>query len=152
MVGETLRTLERSVGADFWHSIKLPPYSDPDLLNEVARVIGSTDFVTAVVTSNTFPNAFAFHPDGMNAITFGKGLAGMAGRAIRPVVMGQVIQLREALPDNQRVIAVGGIGGSRQAVEDYLSVGADATQITTGFHQQRNAVFARALSTKRLRR
>ena len=151
MVGEGLRIVEAAVGDKLWTSVKVSPYSDPDLLNEVAGVISSFDFVRAVVTSNTFPNAFAFDEDaGQPWITFGKGLAGMAGNALRPIVMGQVIQWREALSSDKAIIAVGGIA-HRQHVEDYLRVGADATQITSAFHRGGNAAFGRALSDKYLR-
>jgi hypothetical protein len=44
------------------------------LLKEVAAVISQYDFVTAITTTNTFPNAFAYNDKGRPAITM--GLAG----------------------------------------------------------------------------
>ena len=58
--------------------VKFSPYSDPELLKEVASVVNdSNSIIKAVVTCNTFANAYA----GKNAISPNQGLAGLSGRA-----------------------------------------------------------------------
>ena len=109
--------------------VKLSPYSDPGLLVEVAQVIAGNG-VGYVASCNTFPNALMLGPDSRPVLTV--GLAGMSGRALKPVGLGQVAQFRAALPDRVDVVGVGGITDS-QDVLDYLSAGACAVQAATVF-------------------
>ena len=142
LMGETLAAL-RAV----WHSqpvaIKLSPYSDPELLKDVAAVISEYDFVSAVSTSNTFPNAFAYGETGRPAISL--GLAGMSGPAMRAVALGQVAQFKAALPDRIIIIGVGGIDSGR-AMFDFMRAGARAVQTTTALINEGPNIFSRILS------
>lgn len=132
LVGETLRRVEEAVGHAGWTSVKLSPFSDPTALEAIAYILSHSRLVKAVTSTNTFPNAFFFNDKEKPAIDPGGGLAGMAGEAIKPIGLGQVKQLRTTLPPTIAVIGVGGIS-TRRDVEDYLYVGASATQITTAY-------------------
>ncbi len=139
---DILRKQEEAIGFDFWTAVKLSPFSDPVLLEEVAGVICSSRLVRAVVTSNTFPNGFYFNEQGEPTITSGGGLAGIGGEAMRPIALGQVRQLRQVLPDCIPVIGVSGIS-QRSHVKDYLKVGAAATQVTTAFINEGESFFSK---------
>ena len=113
-------------------AVKVSPFSDPMLLEEVASVVATSPIVSAVTAINTFPNAFAFKEDGTSAISpqFSKGLAGMAGPALKTIGLGQVMQWRQFLPPHIDVIGVGGIKSGPDA-RDYLRAGAKAVQVGT---------------------
>lgn len=142
LTGETLRKVEEAVGSEAWTAIKVSPYSDPVLLEAIARIINHSELINAVTTTNTFPNAFCFDDTNEPAITFGSGLGGLAGGFLKPIGMGQVKQFREVLYPSIAVIGVGGIeiGGD---VNDYLSLGASAVQITTAYINFGPSIFTR---------
>lgn len=107
--------------------LKLSPYSDPGLLKEVAETINAFEgIVDAVVTCNTFPNAFA----GKDAITPNYSLGGLSGPALKPIALGQVVQFRKYLRNDIDVIGVGGITTGNDIV-DFLQAGATAVQLTS---------------------
>jgi dihydroorotate dehydrogenase (fumarate) len=138
-MGTTLMMLEQELGIDFWSTLKLPPYSDPEFLNSVAQLIRPSRFVKAVTGINTFPNAYYLDNDDQSAISFGSGLAGLAGEALRPIGLGTVKQLKQLLPDKP-IIGVGGISNGTHARE-YLQVGAAAVQATTGYFNRGPKIF-----------
>jgi dihydroorotate dehydrogenase (fumarate) len=109
--------------------IKLSPFSDPEMLAQAARVIERLP-VRYVTASNTFPNAMAVDPTGAPMI--GVGFGGLSGAAMKPVGLGQVRQLRHALPPTMQVVGAGGIQ-TGQDVLDYLAVGASAVQVSTAY-------------------
>ena len=125
-IGELLAEINRWIGPA---AVKLSPYSDPALLEEVSAVIKSND-VSYVAASNTFPNAIVLNESGKSVIDV--GLAGMSGVAMKPVGLGQVKQLRQLLPDSVQLVGVGGITKGPD-VWDYLQVGASAVQAATAY-------------------
>lgn len=79
--------------------VKLSSYSDPGLLAEVAKMIGSMGskkYRITVVTCNTFPNALMFDETKKisRALTFGEGYGGYSGQGYLPIALGQVRQFR----------------------------------------------------------
>jgi len=92
--------------------VKLSPYSDPVLLAEIASMLFTRN--VAVVTSNTFANAYMFREDidHRPAIEFGKHLGGYGGKGMKPIALGQVAQFREYLPDH-KIIGASGIENGR---------------------------------------
>lgn len=102
--------------------LKLPPYSDPGLLFEVAGV------VTGRATFLTLCNAFAngWHPDAL-----GEAYGGLSGAAVKPIVLGQVRQFHTLLPDMPIIAA----GGFRRVADwpDYSEAGAIAVQVASRF-------------------
>lgn len=113
--------------------LKLSPYSDPYLLAEVAGAINDLgDAVNYVACSNTFPNAFVLDPGTRTpVISAGNGLAGMSGKALKPIAMGQVKQFKKLL-DHAVIVGVGGITNWRD-VMDFQLAGAVACQASTVF-------------------
>lgn len=107
--------------------LKLSPYSNPAELQHIASVIVATGKVSAVVSSNTFPNGLMFAADEpVVAATFG----GFSGHNFLPIALGQVHQFRQALPKSIAVIGAGGIE-TLQDVELYKQAGADGVQAAT---------------------
>lgn len=113
--------------------VKLSPYSDPGLLKRVAEAINSLGSdVGYVACSNTFPNAFVVDSDTGNAvISVGGGLAGLSGKAMKPIAMGQVYQF-QALLEHADIVGVGGITTWKD-VMDFQVAGARAVQASTVF-------------------
>lgn len=108
---------------------KLSPLGDPVLLGEVADAVagGGARFVVA---SNTFPNGLALRADGGPRLDVGYG--GVSGAALRPIALGQVAQLRAALPAAVDVVGVGGVreGADLRAL---LQAGACAVGAATAY-------------------
>ncbi|CAB4940038.1 unannotated protein [freshwater metagenome] len=122
-------SLRAAAGAGVPVGVKLSPLSDPVLLGEVAAAAAGAG-VRFVVSCNTFPNGLALRPDGRAAVDVGYG--GVSGAAMKPVVLGQVSQLRALLPEAVDVVGCGGVR-SGQDVRDLLAVGAVATGLATAF-------------------
>lgn len=119
------RRLEESVRLPIW--VKFSPYSDPGLLKEVATVVNTAaSTVKAVVTCNTFPNAYA----GNDKISPNNALAGLSGPALKPIAVGQVIQFRQHLNPIIDVVGIGGIITGNDVV-NFLDAGAKAVQMTS---------------------
>ena len=107
--------------------LKLSPYSNPAQLQAVAKAIADTGKVSAVVTSNTFPNSLMLE-EGRPVVA--AGFAGLSGHNFLPIGLGQVQQFRHALPETIMVIGVGGIE-TEADVELYRQAGADGVQAAT---------------------
>ncbi len=106
--------------------VKLSPYSNPLQLKEVALMLAKQK-IAAVVTSNSFPNGYI--SDGGKDVV-ATSYAGMNGKALLPISLGQVRQFRELLPRRIAIIGVGGIE-SKEDTELYLNAGASAVQAAT---------------------
>ncbi|HEX3096046.1 MAG TPA: hypothetical protein VHQ20_02915 [Patescibacteria group bacterium] len=109
----------------FW--VKLSPYSDPGMIEEVAKVIGQFDIVDAICTSNTFPMGFA--TDKGKQVLKNK-FAGMSGPPLLAMGPGIVAKFRECLPDRISIIGIGGIENGEHVVR-YMDAGAVAVQVTS---------------------
>ncbi len=126
-------------------AVKVSPYSDPLLLQSVAKVIKDSDAVNEIVTCNTFPNAFAYDVEGRPAITAGDGLAGMSGRALKAIALGQASQFRNMMSWNDYSIV--GVGGVTQAEDiiDFMRAGVWKIQIGTHYFLNGPRVFSNLL-------
>ena len=145
-VANVLSTVEHDFPNNVTLGVKLSPYSDPELLRDVAQIIGDEPSpVEYVATSNTFPNGFAFDGTGHSAI--GVERAGVSGEAMKAIGMGQVDQFREYLPVSIAIVGVGGIFGGQDVV-DYLHIGAAAVQVSTAYWNANEdvSIFGRILA------
>jgi dihydroorotate dehydrogenase (fumarate) len=146
LVTDILDFVEQGVGAEARVAVKISPFSNPGALADVARTIAKSALVKAVTAVNTFPNAFSFGKDGKPAITPGGGFAGMAGRALKPIGLGQVRRLRALLPDHIQIIGVGGIDHGLDVLE-YRTCGASAVQVATAYLEREDErIFGEILS------
>ncbi len=127
-----LNAVERQVGPRARVAVKLSPFSDPSMLLVIAKVISDSKVVKIVTTSNTFPNAFCFDEQDKPRIAAGNGLAGLAGPALKAITLGQLVQLRQLLPERIQFVGVGGITQS-QDILDCQRAGATAVQIATDY-------------------
>jgi len=118
-------------------AVKLSPL-DPFRLAEVAEEIVASGIINAVVTCNTWGNAFAFafnrQGERVPAITPNRGLAGLGSKALFPIMLGQVVQFRDLLPEHIDIIAVGGID-NHEDVADALRAGATAVKVGTNYFE-----------------
>lgn len=110
--------------------VKLSPFSNPNQLEEVAETLKLFSSVSFVTTSNTFPNGFGSNLKGEPALSVEYG--GVSGLALKPIALGQVRQLRKALPDSIDIIGAGGVRTSEDIL-DYRNAGATAVQAATAY-------------------
>lgn len=123
-------------------AVKLSVYSDPGLLKEAAAVI-TNGHVSEVVTCNTFANAVAFNRKGEHRIETTGGYAGLSGKPLKHIALGQVEQFCDVLPKSIHVVGVGGISSGRD-VRDMELAGAKSVQIGTAYFRNSDArVFQR---------
>ena len=109
--------------------VKLSPFSDPTALAEIAGMLARAP-IEFVCTCNTFPNAVALDAQARPQISV--GLAGMSGPALLPVALGQLTQLRAALPEDLALIGAGGVSRG-QDILAHRQAGARAVQVATAF-------------------
>lgn len=122
-------------------SVKVSPYSNPLELEAVATMLAHAP-VDAVVTTNTFPNGMYYDEHDRPVIT--QGLAGVSGKGMLPIALGQVAQFRKVLPSRIDVIGVGGITCGDD-VRQFLDAGAVGVQIGTHSFHHGNGVFSEIL-------
>lgn len=124
---------------------KVPPYSDPFQLENMAEIIRNLDLIypqrIGVVACNAFPNAYALE-NGKPVITPGGGLAGLGGMAMKHISLGQVVQFRSCLPKHIPVIRAGGVSTGND-LHDSFAVGAVGAQVNTAYsHGENPRVFS----------
>lgn len=126
-------------------AVKISPLP-PDILGEVAQAITNSGIVQVVTATNSYPNAAT--TTGTNGPSnYDETLAGLAGRALKPISLGIVQQLRAVLPDSIQIIGAGGISSAND-VNDYLLAGAAAVQIATALVDDGLTVFRRIIQTR----
>jgi dihydroorotate dehydrogenase len=118
--------------------IKLSPLP-PDLLREVAQVISGFEIVRAVTATNSYPNS-SITSGAKSGDDSSDILAGLAGRALKPISVGVVKQLRQVLPKDIAIFGCGGISSIRD-VQDYIEAGVQAIQIATALCDEGTSVF-----------
>lgn len=89
-----------------------------------------------LVEMNTLANGLMFAEDGRAVIPFGKHLGGMSGPEFRPLALGQILLLKELLPEHS-FIGVMGIRSWRD-IQEYLSIGVSGVQIGGEFYYTEN--------------
>lgn len=120
--------------------VKISPLP-PDTLREVAEAIAQSGIVHAVTATNSYPNASV---SAGTRVGDEAALAGMTGRALKPISLGVVQQLHALLPKHIDIIGCGGISSIRDA-EDYLAAGAKAVQIATALVDDGPSLFEKLL-------
>lgn len=126
-------------------AVKFSPYSEPAMLDRVVELVKAHgDFIDEIVTSNTFPNAFGW--DGEKpAITPGGGFAGMSGKAMKGIALGQAARFRAELdPADFVVTAVGGITSGTDIL-DFARIGVTSVQVGTHYFVHGEKVFSELL-------
>lgn len=114
-------------------AVKLSVYSDPFLLEEVARLLSDMrHIVQSVVVCNTFPNGSGFDSGGKLLIDATDGYGGLAGNSLKYIALGQVRKFRHLLSSTIDVVGVGGIS-TGQDVLDMERAGASSVQIGTAY-------------------
>jgi dihydroorotate dehydrogenase len=113
--------------------IKVPPYTDLELLKSVAGIIREMHRIvniTHVVATNTLPGCLPLGNDGREMIEV--GLAGGSGEQLHALAVGNVREWRKHLPPEIGVIGVGGVREARH-VRAFERVGASHCQMAGAF-------------------
>lgn len=122
--------------------VKISPLP-PDILDEVTKVIIESGVVTAITATNSYPNAYV--TKGARGVAEPTDrLAGLSGRALKPISLGVVKQLSQILPPYIDIIGCGGVSTAGD-VEDYLAAGAKAVQVASALKDEGLSVFAKIL-------
>ena len=119
--------------------IKLSPIFDPAYIEELCIFLNNLiepilqenalGFVGFITTQNTVANCF-FEDLGNSVISPNGGLAGMAGKAVFPMALGQIKQFRSLLNSNIKIIGVGGVTSGEDAYK-MMKYGADFVQVVS---------------------
>jgi len=125
-------------------SVKISPLP-PDTLRAVAKEIIESGIVQFVTATNSYPNAAM--TSGVEANNKGALLAGLSGRALKPISLGVVQQLKTLLPSRIHIIAAGGISTATD-VKDYLQAGAKVVQIASALMEGDVGVFEDILASQ----
>jgi dihydroorotate dehydrogenase (fumarate) len=120
-------------------AVKVSPY-EPGFLRTIAGIVAErNNWISSVVTTNTFPNGLFFE-DGRRVLSVPQG--GIAGTALRGIALGQVDQFTQALKGTGvNVIGVGGISRGQDVV-NMREAGASGIQIGTAFGKEKAKIFA----------
>lgn len=123
-------------------AIKISPLP-PDILHEVSKALVDSGIVQIVTATNSYPNSSL--TTGTQTSADSKDvLAGLAGRALKPISLGVVKQLHETLPKHIDIIGCGGISSAND-VKDYLAAGAKAVQIATALKEEGPSIFEKIM-------
>jgi dihydroorotate dehydrogenase len=126
--------------------LKVSPYSDPLMLQEVAAIVKkSADHIDAIVTCNTFPNGIAMTAGTARILDTSGGYGGVGGSAMHRIALGQVSQWRASLKGTGiKVIGVGGVN-TGEHLANMVSIGADGVQVGTHYGENGAGAFSELL-------
>lgn len=127
-------------------AVKISPLP-PDILQEVTLGIVESGIVSVITATNSYPNASPTTGTG-NKNGAANGLGGLGGRALKPISLGVVKQLRSSLPNHIDIIGCGGVSSAND-VRDYLEAGAKAVQIATALTEEGSSVFEKIIYKSR---
>lgn len=126
MVADAIRSLP---DGEMW--AKVSPIFDDALFADLAAVLRPQTrhrpVLAGVVAVNTLPQCLALDDDGKPLLSFGSGVGGMAGPALKPIALAQVAKWARL---GFKVVGAGGITSGLD-LRDFLAVGAESCQANT---------------------
>ena len=112
--------------------LKLPPYLQVDLMQEIVNIINNfTDIVKYIVLSNSIPNCIPLEENGKQLLS--KVVGGMSGKTNKNISLSNVIHFSKILDKRIKIVGCGGID-SFQDIDDYLKNGASFVQLASCFY------------------
>jgi dihydroorotate dehydrogenase len=139
-IREIVEQLERALdGAKHNVCMKVSPYSQSRLIQDVAQLVNASSIIKGVSAINTFPNALRLE-NGAPVITSNDGLAGLSGPCLFPIALGQVAQWRKHLAPEKYILGGGGVT-TVQNVLDMRKAGADAVFLVSAVLTQKPRIF-----------
>jgi len=115
--------------------LKLPPYIQVDLMNEIIRILNEfTDIITYIVLSNSIPNCL---PLNNGEPVLSKIVGGMSGKTNKYISLSNVIYFSKILSKEIKIIGCGGIDAIDD-IMDYLNNGASFVQLASCFYNVEN--------------
>lgn len=122
--GMVAAALDELGDGEMW--AKVSPIFDDALFADLAAVLHHPK-VAGVVAVNTLPQCLALDESGAPVLSFGSGVGGMAGPALKPIALAQVAKWSR---EGFRVIGAGGIT-SGSDLRDFRKCGAESCQANT---------------------
>jgi dihydroorotate dehydrogenase (fumarate) len=111
--------------------LKLPPYLQVDLMDEIVKIINDfTDIVKYIVLSNSIPNCL---PLNNGKAVLSKIVGGMSGKTNKYISLSNVIYFSRILNKETKIVGCGGID-TIEDVMDYLNNGASFVQLASCFY------------------
>ena len=117
--------------------VKLPPYLDHGILQEVGNTLKNCEGLKFVTVCNTLGNSYV--PEARLSMDYG-GLGGT--KSLKFIAMGNIKQLKKILGDSVTIIGCGGVT-SGVDICDFKEVGADLVQIGTTYFKNGTEEFSR---------
>ena len=114
------------------YGLKVPPYFDNVISNDVIDIINSIETNSYVTCINSVPNTFAFDDTFNHAIAPNQGYGGMGGACILPIALSNV--RRFSLSTKKDIVGCGGITCGSD-IKKHFSCGAKAVQIGTSLYE-----------------
>jgi dihydroorotate dehydrogenase len=128
---EITHEIENAVGNNIFVYAKTS-WLSPNQLVEIASVLGNSKTIKGISAINTIANSISFDENDKPIIDPGNGLAGLSGKALLPMSMGQIAQYRKELGNKFILFGVGGIT-TNDDVHHYQLAGANGVEITTAY-------------------
>lgn len=111
--------------------LKLPPYLQVDVMDEIIRSVNEfTDIIKYVVLSNSIPNCLPLE-NGKPVLS--KIVGGMSGKANKHISLSNVIYFSKNLDKDIKIVGCGGIE-TIYDIMDYLNNGASFVQLASCFY------------------
>lgn len=109
--------------------LKIAPDLEIPQLNDIVEIVSETALDGIVATNTTISRAgLSANPDHVKSL----GAGGLSGAPLTQASTNMIKYLREHLPPDFPIVAVGGIMNEKDAIEK-LKAGADLIQLYTGF-------------------
>jgi dihydroorotate dehydrogenase (fumarate) len=111
--------------------LKLPPYLQLDLMDEISKIINEfTGIVKYIVLSNSIPNCLQLS-QGQPVLS--NIVGGMSGKSNKCISLSNVMYFSRILNKEIKIIGCGGID-SVEDIKDYLNNGASFVQLASCFY------------------
>ena len=111
--------------------LKLPPYLQLDLMDEISKIINEfTGIVKYIVLSNSIPNCLQLN-QGQPVLS--NIVGGMSGKSNKCISLSNVMYFSRILNKEIKIIGCGGID-SVEDIKDYLNNGASFVQLASCFY------------------
>ncbi len=125
--------------------LKLPPYHEQQLAEDVVQAAAESG-ASFLSTSNSAGASLVIDADTQSTVLApNNGLGGLSGRCMKPIGLGNVWMLYNAVSSSGHDISIMGVGGisSGKDAFEYLLAGADAVQIGVQYETEGRGSFSR---------
>lgn len=123
--------------------LKTTPYTHPGQFRMLVSAVKDSGKISFITAANTLGSAVVLDADGRAVLPSEGGFGGLAGPAIHPLALGNVISLRKMIDDAGVDVQIIGVGGVADAngYRRMRAAGADFVAVATALGKQGPGVF-----------